>query len=86
MYVDNVNQAIVVTSMLAYDISAPLGTGGVFMFVNVGGVTISGSTFQRIGPGSYGQLIYSACTTLTLSLSSSVLKCYNNAYTYSTNL
>lgn len=56
------------------------------MISNAALISISSSTFQRFGPGSYGTFMYSTCTTLDLLIQNSVLKCYDNAYTYSTDL
>lgn len=86
MYIDNPTQSITADQLTIYDAKAPTSTGGIFMVKNAAAIQITNSLFQRFGPGSYGTFLYSTCTTLDLLIEDSVLMCYDNPYTYSTDL
>ena len=68
MYVDNTVYNLQISTLIANDIKAK-DTGGVFMFENVNTVNIdTNSQFQRLGPSSFGSLIYSINPTLDLTI------------------
>ena len=56
------------------------------MFENVKDVELISVTAQRFGPGLYGSFLYSTCTTIDLKMTGSVLKCYDNAFNYNTQI
>ena len=57
------------------------------MFVNVNTVNIdTNSQFLRIGPSSFGSLIYSINPTLDLTMQFSHVKCKDSAFVYAYDL
>ena len=86
MYVDNSVQNLQISTLIANDIKAK-DTGGAFMFENINTVNIdTNSQFQRLGPSSFGSLIYSINPTLDLTIASTTVKCKDLAFNYASDL